>query len=78
LTHITIKFTTKEVELLSSLACDQLFRIEFIDSRLPGYKSNAADLSAGKKLVERLRAIAGRAKRMPPAAKNGTIASRIS
>src|SRR5262245_22431667 len=35
LTRITVKFTAKELELLSSLAADQLFRREFIDSRLP-------------------------------------------
>jgi hypothetical protein len=55
MTRITVKFTVKELELLSSLASDQLFRREFIDPRLPGYKSNPADLSLGKKLIERLR-----------------------
>jgi hypothetical protein len=59
---ISVKFTTKELELLSSLASDQLFRREFIDSRLPGYQSNPTDLSLGKKLVERLRIRTDRAK----------------
>jgi hypothetical protein len=62
MTLISVKFTTKELELLSSLASDQLFRREFIDPRLPGYKSNPADLSLGKKLVERLRSKGDRAK----------------
>ena len=61
MTRITIKFTTKELELLSSLASDQLFRREFIDPRLPGYKSNTADLRLGKQLVERLRVLTSRA-----------------
>lgn len=61
MTRITIKFTAKELELLSSLASDQLFRREFIDPRLPGYKSNTADLRLGKQLVERLRLLTSRA-----------------
>ena len=66
MTRITVKLTAKELELLSSLASDQLFRREFIDSRLPGYQSNPAELSLGKKLVERLRLTAAdRVKRMP-------------
>jgi len=61
LTRITVKFTAKEIELLSSLVSDQLFRREFIDSRLPGSNSNSAELSLGKKLVARLRSVADRA-----------------
>jgi len=55
MTHITVKLTPKELELLSSLAADQLFRREFIDSRLPGYQFSLSELSLGKKLVERFR-----------------------
>jgi hypothetical protein len=62
MTRITVKLTTKELTLLSSLASDQLFRREFIDPRLPGYKSNPAELSLGKKLVERFRVITDRVK----------------
>ena len=53
--QITVKFTTAELTLLSTLAADQLFRREFIDVRLPGYNSSAAEISLGKQLVERLR-----------------------
>ena len=65
MTRITLKLTAKELELLSSLASDQLFRREFIDSRLPGSKYNPAELSLGKKLVERLRLTGDRVSRMP-------------
>ena len=65
MTQISVKFTTHEIELLSSLASDQLFRREFIDSRLPGFRSNPADLSLGKKLVERMRLTAERMKKVP-------------
>ena len=67
MTRITVKFTAKELELLTSLAADQLFRKEFIDSRLPGYKWNAAELSLGKQLVERLRSVADRDPQTPSA-----------
>ena len=72
--QITVKLTVKELELLSSLASDQLFRREFIDPRLPGYKSNPAELTCGKQLVERLRAIGDRARRTPLPARNRAAA----
>ena len=74
MTLISVKFTTHEIELLSSLASDQLFRREFIDSRLPGHRSNPADLSLGKKLVERMRVTADRANKAPLSKRNGTHA----
>jgi hypothetical protein len=54
---ITVKLTIKELELLATLASDQLFRREFIDPRMPGFKSNPAELSLAKALVTRLRSI---------------------
>jgi len=60
MTTISVKFTTQELELLSSLASDQLFRREFIDPKMPGYKSNPADVILGKHLVERLRLVTAR------------------
>jgi len=72
--QISVKFTTHEIELLSSLASDQLFRREFIDSRLPGFQSNPGDLSLGKKLVERMRLTADRVKKVPVAKRNGAHA----
>ncbi len=74
MTHTSVKFTTAEIELLLSLTSDQLFRIEFIDPRLPGYKSNAADLALGKQLVERLRLAAEHAKGVKVQRRNGVAA----
>lgn len=74
MTHINVKLTAKELELLSSLVSDQLFRREFIDSRLPGYQFNSADLSLGKKLIERLRAMTDRSKGIAIPKKNGASA----
>lgn len=65
MTQIAVKLTVTELELLSSLASDQLFRREFIDPRFPGYKSNPAELSLGKELVKRLQLMTDRAKGLP-------------
>jgi hypothetical protein len=69
MTLISVKFTIKELELLSSLASDQLFRREFIDPKMPGYKSNSGEISLGKVLITRLRSLLDpdSAKRTPPA-----------
>lgn len=73
MTLITVKLTAKELDLLTVLASDQLFRREFIDPRMPGYTCNPGELSLGKKLVERLRLIADRgyATRIPLRRRNG-------
>lgn len=76
MTRIALKFTASELELLSSLASDQLFRREFIDSRMPGYKSNPAEVNLGKQLVQRLRFVADGAARTAPTRKNGAAVAR--
>jgi len=72
MTPITVKFTTKELELLTSLASDQLFRREFIDHRLPGFKNSSEDIGLGKVLVERLRMV------LDPGAARRTHMARIA
>jgi hypothetical protein len=67
-----MKLTAKELDLLCTLASDQLFRREFIDARLPGYASDPVELGLGKKLIERLRNITDREKRIPLPRRNGT------
>lgn len=57
MTSITLKLTPEEVELLASLASDQLFRREFIDPKMPGFKSNVTEMTLGKALVARLRSM---------------------
>ena len=71
MTLITVKLTTRELALLTSLASDQLFRREFIDPKMPGYRSNPEDVSLGKKLVERLRLKADVDKKAPLLKRNG-------
>ena len=71
MTTIAVKFTVRELELLTDLASDQLFRREFIDPKMPGYRSNPEDVGLGKRLVERLRLTTDRAKNAPLARRNG-------
>jgi hypothetical protein len=74
MTCINVKFTLRELDLLTVLASDQLFRREFIDSRLPGSMSNPEELSRGKKLIERLRSTSERARGMPISRRSRTTA----
>jgi hypothetical protein len=57
---VNVKFTIQELELLASLASDQMFRREFIDPKMPGYRSNSGEVSQGKALVSRLRSLLDR------------------
>jgi hypothetical protein len=53
--QVTLKLTTEELGLLTSLAADQLFRREFIDPKMPGYKSNPDEMRLGKAMLGRMR-----------------------
>jgi hypothetical protein len=74
MTVITVKLTPEELDLLTALASDQLFRRQYIDPRMPGYKSNPAEVKIGKELVERLRQMSDQAKGGPVSKRNGTTA----
>ena len=51
---MNLKLTLEELRLLTAMASDQLFRKEFIDPKMPGYRPNG-DLTLVKSLVGRLR-----------------------
>ncbi len=53
--RVTLRLTVEELGLLATLAGDQLFRKEFIDPRMPGYKIDTREMSIGKAIVARLR-----------------------
>jgi hypothetical protein len=55
MTLITLKLTIEELELLTTLAADQIFRREFIDPRMPGHRANPKEMALGKALVARMR-----------------------
>jgi hypothetical protein len=67
MTLLTVKLSSEDVALLATLASDQLFRREFIDPKMPGYRSNPEELGRGKRLVERLRTLVdgGASKKLP-------------
>jgi hypothetical protein len=44
--------------LVTTLLSDQLFRREFIDPKMPGYKGDPAELATGKDLVLCFRSMA--------------------
>lgn len=55
--RINFTLTLEELSLLASLASDQLFRRQFIDPRMPGYKGSPEEVARGKALVGRMRLI---------------------
>jgi hypothetical protein len=57
--RISLSLTEEELGLLVSLAADQLFRREFIDPKMPGYRSNPGEVAFGKAMVNRLRLLLG-------------------
>jgi hypothetical protein len=56
--NIKIEVTMEELLLLTTLMSDQLFRREFIDPKMPGYKRDPAELATGKDLVLRFKSMA--------------------
>jgi hypothetical protein len=54
---IKIEVTLEELLLVTSLISDQLFRREFIDPKMPGYKGDPTELALGKDLVLRLKSV---------------------
>jgi len=56
-TLISVKLTIRELDLLTTLASDQLFRREFIEPKTPGHRSNPGEIDLGRVLVARLRTL---------------------
>ena len=52
---LNLAVTVEELQLLASLASDQLFRRQFIDPKMPGYKSKPEEVDQGKAIVARMR-----------------------
>ena len=52
--RINFTVTVDELRLLASLASDQLFRRQFIDPKMPGYKGDPEEIDIGKALVRRM------------------------
>ena len=56
--NIKVELTLDELLVVTTLLSDQLFRREFIDPKLPGYKGDPAELAMGKDVVLRLKSMA--------------------
>lgn len=54
---IKFELAQPELLLLVTLLSDQLFRREFIDPKMPGYKGDPAELAMGKELLLRLKSM---------------------
>jgi len=66
--QINLLLTVEELGLLASLASDQLFRRQFIDQRMPGFKGRPEDVEVGKALVGRMRLMLDEGARHNPSA----------
>jgi hypothetical protein len=64
---VNLKLSLHELDVLTSLASDQLFRREFIDPKMPGHRADSGRLAMGKALLARMQDLASPAKgsRMP-------------
>ena len=60
--RINLEVTMEELRLLASLASDQLFRRQFIDPKMPGYKGTREDLDLGKAILGRMQSLIGEAR----------------
>jgi hypothetical protein len=60
--RINLVVTMEELRLLASLASDQLFRRQFIDPKMPGYKGTREDLDLGKAILARMQSLIGEAR----------------
>lgn len=54
---LAVDFTLAELNVLVTLASEQLFRRQFIDPRMPGYRANDEEITLAKTVLGRLRAI---------------------
>jgi len=76
--NIKIEMTPEELVLVTTLLSDQLFRREFIDPKMPGYKGDPAELAMGKDLVLRLKSMAREAAGSTAVAASRQAASHLS
>lgn len=76
--NIKIEVTLEELLLVTTLLSDQLFRREFIDPKMPGYRGDPAELAMGKDLVLRLKSMAREASGPEVVAASRRAASHLS
>ena len=52
---LTVELTSEELGVLTTMASDQLFRKQFIDPKMPGYRTDAEELDLCKQVVAKLK-----------------------
>jgi hypothetical protein len=53
---ITLTLSTEEVKALLQISQNQLFRLKFLDPKMPGYKARPGELEAAETAVKTLEA----------------------
>jgi len=53
--EVSVKLTADEIQALLELVDNQLFRMKFIDSKIPGHKNNPEKLHLAISAVSRLK-----------------------
>jgi len=53
--EVSVKLTADEIQALLELVDNQLFRMKFIDSKIPGHKNNPEKLRLASSAVSRLK-----------------------
>jgi hypothetical protein len=53
--QVSLKLSVDEVQALLELVANQLFRMKYIDSKIPGHKGNAERLQLANTAVDRLK-----------------------
>ena len=51
---ISVQFTLEELQAAVTLASDQMFRVKYIDPKMPGYVTNQEKLNASKSALQAL------------------------
>ena len=56
MSSITLTLSTEEVKALLQISQNQLFRLKFLDPKMPGYKARPGELEAAETAVKTLEA----------------------
>ena len=59
---LVVDFSLEELEIILALADNQLFRMKYIDSKMPGHTSRPEELKAAQTVVQRLKDVFKNAK----------------
>jgi len=59
---LSVPLSLDEAQALLELVDNQLFRMKFIDSKMPGYKANPEKLRVSTSAVDAVRAVVNKAK----------------